>query len=323
MKLTFPRGFLPVILLVASATSAMGQAFPVSGQPINIIVPYPAGGGTDTSARIMAAGLSNDLHATVQIINRPGAASQVGMTELARSRPDGMTLGYAVLPALLTSYLDPRRQAIYARKSFQPIATHYIATMMLAVRADASFHTLRDLVEAARAAPGKITIADSGLMGTPNLTALMLDMAAGVETTSVHFPGGPPSVTAVLGGQVRVLAGGISDALPYLRAGQFRVLGVAADAPDPAMPDVPTMRAQGYDVVNAAIGGIVAPAGTPASTVALLAAAIKKVVEDPDQAKKLAAFGSAPYYNDPDGFSKIWADNEARVKPILERIEKQ
>ncbi len=319
-------GLAVAVLLIALAAPltlahpARAQNYPTGGAPIDIIVPYPAGGGTDTSARMMAAGLSQVLHFNVQIINRPGAASQVGMTELVGSKPDGMTLGYAVLPAVQTSYLDPRRRAIYTAKSFQPVATQYIATMMLAVRTDSPFKTLKDLVDAARAAPGKITVSDSGLLGTPHLTTLMLGAAGHVTFAAVHFPGGPPSVTAVLGGQVQVLAGGISDALPYVRAGQFRVLGVASEAPDPAMPNVPTMRAQGFDVVNAAIGGIVAPAGTPAPIVAKLAAAVKTVVADPDQVRKLAAFGSLPYYNDPAGFAKVWADDEARVKPLLAEL---
>jgi len=189
------------------------------------------------------------------------------------------------------------------------------------VRSDAPYKTLKDLVEAAHAAPGRITVSDSGLLGTPHLTALMLGLAGGVKFSSVHFAGGPPSVTAVLGAQVPVLAGGISDGLPYLRAGQFRILGVAAEAPDPAMPEVPTMRSQGYDVVNAAIGGIVAPAGTPPATVEILTKAIKQVVADPEQTKKLAAFGSEPYYNDPAAFTKIWEDIEKRVKPLLAQVE--
>lgn len=309
--------------LVALVPVASAQTFPTPGQPINIIVPYPPGGGTDTSARMMAAGLQDQLHTTVQVINRPGAASQVGMTELVRSKPDGMTLGYAVLPAVLTSYLDPRRQAIYTRKSFQPVATHYIATMTLAVRSDAPYKTLKDLVDAAKAAPGKVAVSDSGLLGTPHLTTLMVGAAGGVEFNSVHFAGGPPSVTALLGGQVQVLAGGISDVLPYMRSGQFRVLGVAAEQPDPLLPDVPTMRSQGFDVVSAAIGGIVAPAGTPAATVTTITNAVKTVLEDPEHAQKLAAFGSAPYYNGPAAFAKLWEETETRIKPILLQLQKR
>jgi tripartite-type tricarboxylate transporter receptor subunit TctC len=175
----------------------------------------------------MAAGLQQELHSNVQVINRPGAASQVGMTELVRSKPDGMTLGYAVLPAVVTNYLDPRRKAIYTRKSFQPIATHYIATTTLTMRSDSPFKTIKDLIEAARAAPGTITVSDSGLLGTPHLTALLAAQAGHVTFSSVHFPGGPQSVTAVLGGQVQVLAGGISDSLPYVTHRRRRA---AADA---------------------------------------------------------------------------------------------
>jgi tripartite-type tricarboxylate transporter receptor subunit TctC len=191
--------------------------------------------------------------------------------------------------------------------------------MMLAVRSDAPYKTLHDLVEAARAAPGSIRISDSGLLGTPHSTALMLALASGVKFTYVHFGGGPPSVTALLGGHVEVLAGGISDALPQLRAGTFRILGLAAEARDANIPDVPTMREQGYDVLSASIGTLVAPAGTPPAILAKLTAAAKIVVADPDQAKKLADFGSAPYFNGPEAATRIWIDTETRVKPLLEQ----
>ncbi len=310
-------------LLAAIAAPAQAQTYPPQGRPIDIIVPYPPGGGTDTAARMMAAGLEKELHATVQVINRPGAASQVGMTALVQSKPDGLTIAYAVLPAVITSYLDPRRRAIYTRKSFAPIATHYIASMMLAVRANSPYKDLKDLVAAARKSPGEINVSDSGLLGTPNLTTLELGHVAGVRFSSVHFPGGPPSVTALLGGQVQVLAGGISDGLPYMRAGKFRILGVAADKPDPDMPNVPTMRSQGYNVVSAAIGAIVAPSGTPPSIIHTLTVAVKNVVDDPAQAAKLQAFGSVPYYNDPAATEKLWADMEQRVSPLLATITKK
>ena len=213
------------------------------------------------------------------------------------------------------------RCAIYTRKSFQPVAMHWVSWMMLAVQADSPYRTLKDLVEAARAAPGAIKVSDSGLLGTPHSAALSLELAAGVRFSSVHFGGGAPSVTALLGGHVQVLAGGVSDGLPNLRAGNFRILGVASDAPDPAMPEVPTMRQQGYDVLMASIGGLVAPAGTPRPIVDLLAAEMKKIIESPEHRKQLADFGTAPYFHGPEEFDRIWAENEERVKPLLAQLQ--
>ncbi len=320
------RGFRAVawaaglFALAASAGAVSAETFP-AGKPITIIVPYAPGGGVDTAARFMAAGLEPELHTSVQIVNRPGAASQVGMTELVRSRPDGYTLAYAVLPAVVSNYLDPARAAIYNRLSFQPIATHHMSPMMLAVRSDGPYKNLKDLVDAARKAPSGIKISDSGLLGTPHLEVLMLEMATGVKFASVHFSGGAPSVTALLGGHVDALAGGTGDALPNRQAGTFRVLGVASEQPDASMPDAPTMKSQGFDVVTASVPGIVAPAGTPPEIVAILTEAVHRVIDSPEHRQKLINYGVTPYYLDPAGFAKLWQETELRMKPLLAQMQ--
>src|SRR5262249_23639383 len=134
--------------LLSPAGPASAQTFPEPGKLITIIVPYAPGGIVDTTARMMAAALEGELHTSFVILNRAGAASQVGLTELVRAKPDGYTLAYAVLPTTVTHYLDPSREVIYTRKSFQPIATHHVAPMVLAVQASSPYRTLKDLVDA-------------------------------------------------------------------------------------------------------------------------------------------------------------------------------
>jgi tripartite-type tricarboxylate transporter receptor subunit TctC len=295
---------------------AGAQDFP-AGRPITIIVPYAPGGATDTGARLMAAGLEPLLHTSIQVVNRAGAASQVGLTQLVRAKPDGYTLSYVVIPTVVTHYLDPARHAIYTRDNFQPIARHFLSPAALAVRSDSAYHTLKDLVEAARAHPGTITVSDSGLLGVPNLCTLMLGHAAGVQFSPVHFDGGAPSITALLGSHVEVLAGGTVDAAPYKKSGEFRVLGVSDEQPDWSMPDVPTMRSQGYDVIAVSNTGVVAPAGTPSGVVAVLTKAMQTVIASPDHQQKIRALALTPAYLDPAGYTQVWIDNENRVKPIL------
>ena len=309
------------ITVAAVPASAVAQDYPAPKRPVTIIVPYAPGGGTDTAARMMAAGLEHELKATFQVINHVGAASRIGLIELTRAKPDGMTLAYAVLPTVVTHYLDPKRPAPFGRASFQPIATHYISTMTLSVRSDSPYKSLREFVEAARATPGALNVSDSGVLGTPHVMTLMLQRAAGVTVTSVHFGGGQPSVMALLGGHVDALAGGVSDALPYLRAGTFRVLGIASDVPDPRMAEVPTMRAQGFDVVSASVGALVAPAGTPKETVDILAKAAKTVIADADHVAKISNFGSVVYFHGPEELATIWDDTETRVRPLLEQLQ--
>lgn len=302
---------------------AQGNAFPTRGKPITIIVPYAAGGVTDTGARLMAAGLEKELSTSVQVVNKAGAASQLGLTDLVRAAPDGYTLSYVVLPTVTTHYLMPGREAIYTRKNFQPVAMHHYVPQVLAVRSESPYKTIKELVEAARANPETIKVSDSGLMAVPHTEVLMLQRATGVRFASVHFSGGAPSVTALLGGHVDVLAGATADALPHKASGAFRVLAIAAEQPDKSMPEVPTMKSQGYDVAAASWTGIVAPAGTPQSVVDTLTKAMKNVIDSPEHQKKLQELALTPYYLDPPAYTKLWMDTEIRMKPVLESLQQK
>ena len=214
-----------------------------------------------------AAALERDLGTPVQVLNRAGAASQIGLGELVRARPDGYTLSYAVLPTVVTHYLEAPRMPPYTRESFAPVGNHHLSPQTLSVRAESPHRSLRDLVEAARARPESISVSTSGQLAVPHSQVLMLESVANVRFISVHYTGGAPSVTALLAGHVEVLAGGTADALPHYRSGAFRVLSIATAARDASMPDVPTMREQGFDVIAVSATGIVAPAGTPGEAV--------------------------------------------------------
>jgi tripartite-type tricarboxylate transporter receptor subunit TctC len=296
-------------------------AFPARGRPITLIVPYAPGGVTDTAARLMAAGLEREFGVAVTVLNRAGAASQIGLAELVRAQPNGYTLSYAVLPTVVTHYLEATRTPPYGRDNFQPVAMHHYVPQVLAVRADGPFATLRDLVEAARARPETISVSTSGQLAVPHSQVLMLEYATGVRFTSVHYTGGAPSVTALLAGHVQVLAGGTADALPHLRSGAFRVLGIAAAEPDRSMPDVPTMRSMGYDVMAASATGIVAPAGTPAAVVETLTTAARRVIDSAEHQAQLSNMGLTPYYMAPDTYIRFWIDTEQRMAPVLRAIK--
>ena len=259
-------------------------------------------------------------------MNKPGAASQLALTELTRATPDGYTLSYAVLPTVTTHYLDPSRAAVYTRASFQPIGMHHLTWMMLAVQTESPYKTLKELVEAARAKPESIRISDSGLMAVPHTQVVMLELVTGVRFASVHFNGGAPSVTALLGGHVEALAGSTADSLAQKKAGQFRVLGVAAEQPDPSMPDVPTMKSLGFDVVAASAAGILAPAGTPKPVVDKLTRAMKAVIESADHQAKMKELGIGLYYRGSrrlhevlDRYRKSDAPAAAEARPVAAR----
>ncbi len=307
--------------ITAMAGPTQAQAtWPQPGRPITLIVPYAPGGGVDTSARMIAAGMEKEFPVPVQVLNRPGAGSQIGATELVRARPDGHTLLWGVLPTLATHYLDPTRGARYTAADFQPVALHHVSPVVFAVRADSRFRTLREMVEAARAAPESVSISTSGLMATPHLGILMLQQETGARFTSVHFTGGPPSVTALVGGHVDAVAGGTSDVASQFASGAFRVLGTTGDGPEPLLPGVATLRAQGFDVVVASAGGMLAPAGTPMPVVEQLSEAMRRIMAQPGYAERLRQFGLEPAHQGPAAYAAYWARDEARMRPIMAAV---
>jgi tripartite-type tricarboxylate transporter receptor subunit TctC len=321
---------LSVIRVAATAVaiavpSLMGMAdtqaaFP-DGKTVTLMVPYGAGGTADATARILAKGLERELKTSFQVVNKPGAASQVGHVALLQAKPDGYTLSYSVLPSVVTHYLDPERQPPYTRKNFQPVAWHWDTPQVIAVLTNSRFKSLRDLVEEAKANPGAVTLSDPGLLTAGHLTTLFLEKAAKVTIASVHFVSGMESVLATLGGHVTAIAGGTSDTVTRAKSGEFRVLAIADEKRSAFLPDVPTMKSQGYDVISVSGGGIVAPAGTPMDVVNILSSAMKKVIESDEHKKDLDKYGGiAHHYMNPQEYEAFWIETERRMEPVLKVI---
>ncbi len=309
-------GATAILAALVTTTSASAQSY-AAGKTITFIVPYSAGGTSDTAARVLSEALEKELGATVQVLNRPGAASQVGLTELINSRPDGLTLAYGVLPTLLTHYLDPDREAPYKRDSFTPIAMHFQVPNLLAVQASSPYQNVGDLVAAAKAAPSTIKVGDTGVLGAPHLLVLILQGAADVKFASVHFQGGAPATTALLGGHTDVMSNAVSDVLPYVKTGEFRVLGIADSARSAALPDVPTLKEQGFEVFGVSSTAVLAPAGVPAEIVAELSAAMERIVSSDAHQAKLRELGITPMYKSAEGLLESWIEYEEQVGPAL------
>lgn len=310
---------MSLMLVERAHSQSPMRTFP-AGKPITIIVPWPPGGSSDVTARLVAAGLEKELSTPVQVVNKPGASSQAGMTALISSKPDGYTLALANLPVLLTHYLDPSREAPYSLKHFQPVAHQWQSPVAIAVGAGSPYKTLKDLVGAAKANPGKITMSDPGLMSNPHLGVLLLEKATGVEFASVHFPGGAPAVTALLGGHVNAGAPGIAEAMTHVKSGAFRALAVTSEKECEFLPGVPTMRSLGYDFVFVSSGGYVAPAGTPKDVVEILSEAIKKIVESDEHKKSLSKFATSSYYLNAEQYYAFWKEAETQFGGILKAI---
>jgi tripartite-type tricarboxylate transporter receptor subunit TctC len=297
----------------------LGEAadYPIKGKAITIIVPFTPGGANDVAARVQAPVLEKELGAPVVVVNKPGASTQVGMTQLVQAKPDGHTLGLLTLPGAMLAYLDPSRKAIYGRKDFKVIALQSWDPNGLAVKTDSPHKGLKDLVEAARANPEKIKVGTSGLLSTDHMVLLMLQKAAGVTFGIVHFDGGTQSITALLGGHLDAVVTTSSTFLPQLKSGNVRMLGITDKEENKFFPGVKTFEAQGYKVQYGASRGIVVRSETPKEVVDILGAAVQKATDDPDLRKRMNEMALTVRYLDEKQAGAFWDELEAQTKPLL------
>ncbi len=306
-----------VLMLVSPAVSA---DYPQKGKTITLIIPHEAGGAPDVAGRLLASGLEKELGVPVVVVNKPGASTQIGLTQLVQSKPDGYTFSSVAFPTSLT-YLDPARKAIFTRKSFQPLAMHVLDVNVIAVKYDSPYKNIKDLVEAAKKAPKNITAA-VGVRNDDHFTALMFEKAAGIRFAHVTFPGGmAPALTQLIAGKIDVFCGNLGDMRSVVKNQQARILGVLDDERSQFFPDVPTMEEQGYKIYNSSSRGYVLPAGTPKPVVDVLSNAIKKVFDSDEHKKRIADMTLALRYKTPEDFGKYWEEFETQVIELSKLIK--
>ncbi len=307
--------------LISTATPATKLDFPAKGKTITMIVPWAAGGVADTGSRILAAALEKELGIPIEVVTKPGAGTQTGLTELARSKPDGYTVGQISSPTFQTLYMDPERQAIFKANSFVPIAGHVDDPGALGVAAESPYKTLNDFLDAARAEPEKIKVANTGTGTLTHFEALQVQRTAGVKFSHVTFDGGATAVTALLGRHVDAYTGTLPDFIPHIKSERIRVLGVMSQARSSFAPDVKTFKEQGLDVILGTTRVWAAPAGTPEAIVSFLNSAFKKALEDPEVQKKTAETGQSLRYLSPSEITKLWADLETLVTELRPLVQ--
>lgn len=303
-------------------TGAGAAEFPIKGRPISIIVGAAAGGPNDVAARMLAPLLEKQLGTPVQVVNKPGAGWQVGTTQLTLSKPDGYTIGYAPIPTIITIYLDPDRKAVFNRQSFQMLATHVLDPGAIAVRADSPFKSLKELIDAAKANPGKIKASHTGIMGDDHLAILQFEKLTGTTFAVVGFDSSSSAVNALLGGHIDVDFDNVGAFLSQTKGGAVRVLGIMDKAETRYYPGVKTLEAQGVKMVSSSTRTIVMPAGAPKEVVAVLSTAIRKAMDDLDHQKKMDELGFPLKYADPEQTAVIWDEMEAQVKPFVASVKK-
>ncbi|MXP61902.1 tripartite tricarboxylate transporter substrate binding protein [Roseomonas sp. M0104] len=263
------------------ARPALAAAAWPGDRPIVVIVPYPPGGGVDQMTRLILPAVQRHLPgATFVVENRPGAGSQIGMEAAFNARPDGYTLGAVSSPALMTIPFE--RPVRYKVDELAYIANVVDDPGGLWVNKDSPIKDLADLLARAKKAPGTLSLGTTGIGSDDHLLMLLVEEAVpGASFSHVPFNGAAPLQTAVLGGHLDIGCFNVSEGLPGFRDGRFRCLAQGGAERDPSMPEVPTLKEQGVDVVASAQRGIVGPPGLPAEVQQRLTEAFSAALADP------------------------------------------
>jgi len=302
----------------AEPTKAAEPAKAKLTKPIQLVVPFNAGAGSDVSTRVLTPGLEKELGVPIEVVNKTGAGSQVGITEFARSKPDGTTIAMTNIPTTISLYLDKDRQAVFGRKDFLTVAAPVLDPGVIVVGKDSPYKTLKDVVDAAKAKPSTIKGTTTGILSAPHIELLRLEAATGAKFAAVHFDGAAPATTALLGGHVDVQPAFIGDVLPQIKSGQVRALAVVDSQRSQYLPDVPTAKEQGVDLTFSNVRGYALPAGTQTDIVSTVEAAFKKVTSDPAVKAKQDEMGLTQKFLGAAEFAQVWDQMEKEIAPLID-----
>ena len=321
-RLTLCAALSAALLLGVAGPAAAQAAFPT--KPITMIVPFPPGGLADLVARPVAEAMARDLGQPVVIENKGGAGGGIGMGLAAKAPPDG----YTILMALSSFSVIPEadtllgRAPMYSFSALRPIARFTADPTVLAVRADAPWKTAKDFVEDAKKRPGAINYGSSGNYGTMHVPMEILAQNAGIKLTHVPFTGAAPAIVALLGGQIDAVSTGPATVLQHVKGGKLRVLAHWGNGKLESLPDVPSLKAAGYNAEYAQWSGLFIPAGTPEAVAQRLRAAARAAGNDPKVKDVIAHAGSPVLYQDTPDFEKYVRADVKRMADVVKKIGK-
>jgi tripartite-type tricarboxylate transporter receptor subunit TctC len=292
-------------LVATSATAAQPEAaqnFPA--RPVRIIVPFPPGGSNDILGRFMGQKLTERFGQQCVIDNRAGADGIIGTDLAAKALPDGYTL--LVVSTTFTMNPAIHKLPYDSLKSLTPIALIGTGPNVLAVSPSVPVNSVKELIALAKAKPGHLHYASSGIGGFNHFGGELFKSMAGIDIVHVPYKGGGPAMIDVMSGQVEILVSTLIQALPHIRNGKLKALGVGAAKRTPTLPDVPTISEAGVAGYDGSIWwGILGPRGMAPALVTRINADIGFVLRDPDSAKRLAAEAAEPVVAPPEAFAKI------------------
>jgi tripartite-type tricarboxylate transporter receptor subunit TctC len=302
------------LVAFGAARPALAQAWPE--RPVTMIVPFSAGGNTDSIARMAAQRLSEAFGKQFVVENRPGASGSIAAEFAAHAQPDGYTLFIAALPVM--AIVPAMMQVRYdPQKDFAPISNIATNPFALVVNKDVPVKTLQEFVDYVRARQGQLSYGSAGIGSLNHLSMALFLKRADLEMIHVVYKGNAPALLDVVAGHIPAMFSNLSDALPQANGGGVRMLAVSGAKRSALAPQVPTVAELGYSKFNVLTwNGLMAPAGTPPDIIARVATEIANAVKDPNFAAKLVEFGFDPLGNTPEEYKatlagdiKLW--NEA------------
>jgi len=319
MKFFSMASLVSLAVALAFSSPASAQDFP--NRPITLVVPWPAGGIADQAARVFGKSMSSTLGKPVVIDNKPGAGGIVGGSFVANAKPDGYTMFYGSDTAMVSYPFVTKSPLYLPEKAFAPVHGLSESPLMIAVRSDAPYKTLPQLIDFARKNPGKVNYFTLGQGSLLHVLMELLEKEANVTMTQVPYKGGPQGYQDFLGGQIDVMVDYQSGFKPLEANGRAIAIAVASSARLAGMPHVPTFSEQGYPgVVLGPFALLAVPAETPKPVIDKLAAAAAQAHKDPDVVKYLVERGSVPLRSGPDE-TKMYLDKRRVItKQLLDAV---
>jgi tripartite-type tricarboxylate transporter receptor subunit TctC len=291
-------------------------------KPITIVCPYPAGGNTDQRSRQFSKFMSNALGQPLIVDNKPGAGGNIGTELIARAKPDGYTIGmgnFAPLSVNPTLYKKLNYDPV---RDLQPICLLERGPLVLMVPPNSPFKSVQDIINAAKASPGKLSYANGGQGGSHHLSAELFKLMTGTDITNIPYKGGAPATIDLLGGQVDMMFEQMYSASANLRAGKLRALAITSKARSPLFPDIPTLHELGlkdFEVNN--WQGFVAPAGTPMAIVKRLNDVCNQALQDPTIRNQLLEQGNVPGGGTPEQFAEHIKAESAKWSKLVKAAQ--
>src|SRR5262245_23508151 len=296
--------------------AAASTAFP-GGKPIEMTTLFGAASASTQTARVLADGMAKVLGAPVPILDQPGAVGAVGYMYLSQQKADGHSVVWSSNSISTTFHSG---QLPFDFKNFEHVARVTVENPALAVKADAPWKTLKELVDYAKANPEKVRVGNSGQGSQTHIASVALFSSVGAKIIPVHRTGGQATAD-LLAGRIEVVVQFPQVVIPHVKSGELRALALLSSIPDPVFPDVKSAKAQGYNVDMPLWRGIAVPKGTPKTVIAKLQDAIKKTVESPEFKDAGNKIGFTPAYQPSDAFTKSIAEDDKRTAAVVKEIK--